>query len=76
MPEREGCDLIAVDDKLLKNVEKDFRSSFTWARYNAWLSSSARRCVLSPAGESKQKEVRHLDIHGDDQLDEANSPLG
>ena len=24
-----------------------------------------------PAGESKQKEVRYLDIHGDDQLDEA-----
>ena len=24
-----------------------------------------------PSGESKQKEVRHLDIHEDDQLDEA-----
>ena len=36
-----------------------------------WRSSAARRCVLVPPGESKQKDVRYLDIHEDDQLDEA-----
>jgi hypothetical protein len=35
-----------------------------------WLSSAARRCVLSP-GESRSKDTRYLDIHEDDQLYEA-----
>ena len=35
------------------------------------LSSAAHRCVLSPPGESKSKDTRYLDIHEDDQLDEA-----
>jgi len=34
-----------------------------------WLSSAALRPV--PPGESKQKDVRYLDIHEDDQVDEA-----
>jgi hypothetical protein len=36
-----------------------------------WLSSAARRCVLFPPGESKSKDTRCLNIHEDDQLDEA-----
>jgi hypothetical protein len=35
-----------------------------------WLSSAARRCVLSPA-ESESKDTRYLDIHEDNQRDEA-----
>jgi hypothetical protein len=35
-----------------------------------WHSSAARRCGLSPS-LSKHKEVRYLDIHEGDQLDEA-----
>jgi hypothetical protein len=30
-----------------------------------------RRCVLSPPGESKSKDTRYVDIHEDDQIDEA-----
>ena len=29
-----------------------------------------------PSGESKQKEVRYLDIREDDQFDKLNSPIG
>ena len=35
-----------------------------------WLFSAARRCVLSPR-PSQSKDSRYLDIHEDDQLDEA-----
>jgi len=35
-----------------------------------WISSAARRCVLSPR-ESKSQDTRYLDIHEDGQLDEA-----
>jgi len=31
----------------------------------------AHRCVLSPPGASKSNDTRYLDIHEDDQLDEA-----
>ena len=36
-----------------------------------WLSSAARRCVLSPPASPSSKDTRYLDIHEDDQLDEA-----
>ena len=36
-----------------------------------WLSSAARRCVLSRPASPSSKEVRYLDIHEDDELDEA-----
>jgi len=48
---------------------KRFRVHSRWCSPR-WLTSAARRCVLSP-GEPKQKESRYLDIHEDDQLDEA-----
>jgi len=38
-----------------------------------WLSSEARRGVLCRPGESRRKGLRYLDIHEDDQLDEAQS---
>ena len=36
-----------------------------------WLSSAARRCVLSRPASPSTRTVRYLDIHEDDQLDEA-----
>jgi hypothetical protein len=35
-----------------------------------WASSAARHCVLNHPGGSKHEEVRYLDIHEGDQLDE------
>jgi hypothetical protein len=50
---------------------RQVRSSLDSAAAFKWLSSAARRCDLSPRGKSKHKEVRYLDIHEDDQFDEA-----
>ena len=36
-----------------------------------WPSSAARRCDQSRPAQSKHKEVRYLDIHEDEELDEA-----
>ena len=36
-----------------------------------WPSSAARRCVLFRPARPSRKHVRYLDIHEDDQLDEA-----
>src|SRR6266542_2152394 len=36
-----------------------------------WLSSAACHCVLSPQASPSTKKVRYLDIHEDDEFDEA-----
>jgi len=50
---------------------KTSRSSFTWGRYEslAFFRGTSLRPV--PSGESKSKDTRYLEIHKDDQLDEA-----
>ena len=56
----------------VEGQEEAGSSAFIASRTTSkWLSSAARRCVHFPPAMSKQKDVRYLDIHEDDQLDEA-----
>ena len=47
-----------------------FPASIASRSTSRWLSSAARRCVLSPPANPRAR-TRYLDIHEDDQLDEA-----
>jgi hypothetical protein len=55
---------------MASRAKADSSASIASRNTSRWLSSAARRYVLSP-GESKSKDTRYLDIHEDDQLDEA-----
>jgi len=46
-----------------------FLNFHCFTKYVKWLSSAARRCVLSRPASQAQK-VRYLDIHENDQFDE------
>ena len=52
------------------------RASMSSRTTSRWLSSAARRCVLSRPAQSKHKDVRYIDIHEDDELDEAQFATG